>query len=341
MPQMVNPQSLVSQQNPVNNFGYYYHPQFIQQPQIPAQQSVQSNILDEWYYDLMGDKEPKVSIKAPSQPQLPAVIKEDNITQQIDSLIDQLKNTSKQQEEKVEYGIPRFGTESMDKLTNKELISNCLKEAISVYPGVSFNLALNAYGLFDLSIFYNGQMVDRFMVDQCNKYGRGVPVLYDGRLMKIDPAGIPSVLPNTVAIPLGSILAIRQNLFRNIPSNPMNFLGTTADVYQESMSHLLDQQVYYMLDLSAETLPDDEENYKKFGEKIKAINEIYPLVARYRLYKYKNNDSFMLISDLLVKPYSVFNDPRTHTDTSIIVNGDILTITEPDNNKKIINIRSK
>ena len=272
----------------------------------------------------------------PITPQ-PADDKE-NVLNEIDNLLSQLTIMKDMASTDVEYGQPRFGVESLKGRSHKQLIEDCLNKAISIYPGVTYNLFLNAYNMYDLTIFFNNRLVDRFLVDPYFKYGKGCPVLF-GKLAGPNN-GNPEdqkQSPGNTCIPLGCTLAIRQNVFRNVPAEPgygKNFIGTTTDVYYEICTHMLSQQAYYLLDLTSVDFPDDEAQYLEFGAKVEAINNKYPLKSRFRVYNYVDNDNFILISDNLVKPYSVTTDKRKPVNTFIQVSGNTLNITEP-NDKKI------
>ena len=290
----------------------------------------------DWYDDMFGILQPV---------QLPAVIPQQqsgNVINQIDGLISQLK--AQRNQNQIDTGNPRIGKETAEATglkANKQIIDNYLQKIISEYPEpqlhLSYDLFKSAYpGIWMLSLFCNGQMVDQFMVDEGYMYGRGCPVLIDGHLMTDPNSGKPEVLPNTIAVPLGSTLAMKQNLFRRCPPGN-NYPGCTIEVYNEYVYRLMDQRVYYLVDLSSNFMPDDEEVYKEFGKKILKIAEVYPLTARYRLYHYESNDKFCLISDASVKPYNT-NDTRPAVNTYIEVTGNNLFIKEPKGKEKALTL---
>ena len=94
-----------------------------------------------------------------------------------------------------------------------------------------------------------------------------------------------------------------------------------------------DLSTYNLIDTSIIGLPDDIMNYKEFGDKIQAINAIYPFKARYRLHRYIDNNNFILKSDQNViqtlPDQMVSPEPL---DVKITVSGNKLTIEEPNNN---------
>ena len=334
---------------------YFIQPNQQQRVEAPSQPASLKDDYD-WYSDLMG-----LTIGAPnptpiqypryeSPPMIqnpPAVIPpQDSIFNQIDNLISNLKNSQTQTHSEssipskpVDTGKPRLGDEARY-TSDIEIMTNHLNNVISVYPGVSFDLIKNAYeGLYDLRIFYQGRLCDAFIVDTCAMYGAGCPVIVNGNLMRFDVIGRPEPLPIQVPIPLGSTLAMRQMIFRNLPPEEgyTNLCGVAPEVYNEYMYRLMDQQVYQLVDLSSTFLPEDEDNYIALGKKILQINAKYPLKARYRLYHYESNDHFYLISDKLVKKFSIYDEPRC-TNTFIEVNGNDLIITEPNNTKKLVTL---
>lgn len=310
-------------------------------PKAAEQVPKQSDGVD-WYSDLMDliiDK-PSTNTNKRDGPIIvnPPAIPQNGIFNQIDNLIDSLKNNSQHSSsrEPVETGNPRLGEESIRYTSDIDIMTNHLKNVISVYPGVSFDIFKSAYdGIYNLNIFYQGRHCDCFIVDAKNMFGLGCPVILNGNLIRFNQAGQMEPWLQ-IPIPLGSILAMRQMIFRHIPDPDgvyRNFIGVAPEVYNEYMFRLMDQEVYWYADLSSTALPQDEDNYNALGKKILKINAKYPLNARYRMYHYKSNDKFYLISDKLVKRYSL-DDNRKPTNTCIEVNGNDLIITEPNNTKK-------
>ena len=339
----------------LNNWVY---PHYFVQPnqqrvEVPPQPASLKDEYD-WYSDVMDLTIGGNPYKVPPTPQYPyippqpiqnppaVIAPQDSIFNQIDNLINNLKDQphySSPQQQPVETGKPRLGKESRY-ASDIEIMTNHLKNVVSVYPGVSFDIVKSAYeDLYDLRIFYNGYLCDSFVVNASSMYGVGCPVIVNGNLMKFDQLGRPEPLPIQIPIPLGSTLAMRQMIFRNVPPDERgaNFCGVAPEVYNEYMYRLMDQEVYRLVDFSSSPLPDDEDNYIALGKKILRINAKYPLKARYRMYHYEDNDHFYLISDKLVKKFSIYDEP-VHTNTFIEVNGNDLIITEPTNTKKLISI---
>ena len=324
--------------------------QWVEAPSQPT------SLKDEydWYSDLMGLTEggpaptqyPRYEVPPMIQYPPAIIAPQDSIFSQIDNLINNLKSSRTQTHPEspnpstpVDTGKPRLGEKSRY-TSDIEIMTNHLKNVISVYPGVSFDLIKNAYeGMYDLRIFYQGRLYDTFLVDACNMYGAGCPVIVNGNLMRFDVIGRPEPLPIQIPIPLGSTLAMRQMIFRNLPPEDgyTNLCGVDPEVYNEYMYRLMDQQVYRLVDFSSTLLPEDEDTYAALGKKILQINAKYPLKARYRMYHYEGNDHFYLISDKLVKKFSIYDEPKC-TNTFIEVNGNDLIITEPTNTKKLITL---
>ena len=322
---MMQPQYV---QQPVQQQMYYQQPQ-VQQPvqQQPVQQQVPLEQQTE-IPDLMGD-----DLEVPENPE--------DAVQMIDALIKDLNSYSSanlDQVSTIDYGVSRFGRESIGTKTSQELVKYCIEKAMEHKPkdvNVTYNLVDSAYGngLQELAIFVNGEKRDSFIIDPYNFGGLGMPVLY-GAVVKYDAAGRVTDSIKQL-IPLGYTYAVCQMIFRSVLGQPK---GVTSDVYMQYMMSLFeDPATYYLVDMSKEALPDDIKNYKEFGKKIEKINEAYPFKARYRLQDYTSNDSFKLISD----NYVTVTDPRVKkdippTNVSIEVIGDSLLITEPDN--KIIEL---
>ena len=255
---------------------YYQQPQQQVQyqqpvPQQPAQQQAPIDKQTE-IPDLMGD-----DLEVPENP-------EDAI-HMIDSLIKDLNAYSASgldQVSTVDYGVSRFGRESIGTKTSYELVKYCIERAMEHKPkdvNVTYDLIDSAYGngMLELVIFINGERRDKFDIDPYNFGGLGLPVLF-GAVVKYDAAGrvIDSIKQ---LIPLGYTYAVCQMIFRSVLGQPK---GVTSDVYMQYMLSLFeDPATYRLVDMSKEALPDDIKNYKEFGKKIEKINEAYEFKAHY------------------------------------------------------------
>lgn len=249
-------------------------------------------------------------------------------------MIDNIINTIQLNNENapvVDWGVVRYGNESMGALSHNELINHCLNKAFEYAPvqGLNYNLMPTLNGLIELGIFYNGEKKDRFIIDPYFFGGKGMPMIY-ADLVKYDSIG-KVCSSKKLPIPLGYTYALRQILFKSIPGQPQ---GVTEDVYnQMRFSMYRDLSTYNLIDTSIVGLPDDIMNYKEFGDKIQAINAVYPFKARYRLHRYVDNNNFILKSDQNViqtlPDQMVSPEPL---DVKITVSGNKLTIEEPNNN---------
>lgn len=330
-------QPQVSYYNQQYPYGYEYIPQqnigqqtyYGQQPQVSYSQQEVKEVIEDKVED--DDTDEKIA------------------NEKFVDFVDRLNKISGNSDKTVEgLGSPRIGLEEFKKLgfsSNEELISFHLNNILSVDID-EFNRSNIKYGLIDLGnrfyqldLFLNDSYIDSFLVDSGVLFGKGVPSMQCHLIQSYDQYGMPILFKEPVWIPLGCYLAIRQNIFRKFPSgnNTMNMNGTDITVYSSAMYDLMTKDFYKMIDMSDTLMPDDKDNYKKFGEKVMMINNTtYPLKARYRVYNYKDNDDFCLISDNLVK-HLPGNKPFA-TSTFIQVQGKNLYITEP---KRKLNLTIK
>ena len=251
-------------------------------------------------------------------------------------MIDDLINNLQQNKENTngpatDWGLVRYGNESMGHMSHNELITHCLDKAFmyAPEPGLNYNL-LPSGGMLELGIFHNGNKIDSFTIDPYFYGGKGMPIIVNADvILAYDVVGhVKSSVKKH--IPLGYTSAVRQVIFRKIPGQPQ---GVDKNLYEQmSLSMYRNPSTYYLIDTSIYGLPDDIWNYKEFGDKIQAINEKYPFKARYRLADYTDNNNFILKSDGMVKEISSELMNPESLNVIITVSGNKLTIEEPNNN---------
>lgn len=230
---------------------------------------------------------------------------------------------------KIRYTNEDFTTFQMNELV---LAKTLLSIAFSKYNDLSFELYNDAYGLYRLTIFKNGNSIKPYyIIDIASCYGgKGMPVMYG-------TVGAEYPYPGNIRIiPLGFIQGIQECIECAAYRNGINGLSAISEA-KLNMS-MLEDHIYRTIDFSIETLPDDFSNYKAFGELIKKIDKVYPLKARYRLYNYHNNQDFTLISDNFVKPFDGLSHQAPPTGVTITISGNNLAVKEPNGNINYLQI---
>lgn len=253
-------------------------------------------------------------------------------TKMIDDLINNLQqNKETSNGPATDWGLVRYGNESMGHMSHNELITHCIDKAFmyAPEPGLNYNL-IPTGGMLELGIFHNGSKIDSFTIDPYFFGGKGMPIIVNADvILEYDVVGhVKSSVKKH--IPLGYTSAIRQVIFRKVPGQPQ---GVDKNLYEQmSLSMYRNPSTYYLIDTSIYGLPDDIWNYKEFGDKIQAINAKYPFRSRYRLADYTDNNNFILKSDGLVKEISSDLIGPEPLNVTITVSGNKLTIEEPNNN---------
>ena len=223
------------------------------------------------------------------------------------------------------------------RLTSESLAKYLLDKAKENHPEIRYSITPNAYGFHEMSIFKinpdyglhemdifkRGVLKGVFILDLEGWGGKGLPIMH----------GIVGNQygDNHIIVPLGATRAVEECMV----AIAYDTGGGVDAITQAKFEHeLLPEYIYGTIDFGVTAFPDGLENYKQFGKVIEHIDKYYELNTRYRLYGYKNNFNFTLVSDEFVKPFHGQKAPLLHE--SIVVENNTLTIKQPNGNTKVV-----
>lgn len=209
------------------------------------------------------------------------------------------------------------------RMTSVILAEHLIGNAIENHPEIRCSLAPIPNNLYELKIWKNGWACGSFTCDLEGYGGKGLPIMY-GTLGK-------AYNHNFIVVPLGSTKAVEECIVAVAYNSNYGVDAVTEAKFKYEM---LPEHIYRFIDFGVTAFPDGLKNYKQFGQMIEHINKYYQLPTRYRLYGYKDNFHFTLVSDEFVKPFNGIKAPITHQ--VITVENNTLTIKEPNGNTKVV-----
>ena len=255
----------------------------------------------------------------------------------------------------VNYETGRFTSREINGRTDLQLMQDSLNEACRVMPNITASVTPSPDGIDKYKVFImkDNVMVDTFDAYGSRLFGKGCPVL-DG----IVDLGNNEFIEYFV--PFHSLLAIRQNIFRNIEVENIDGQlvrgpqGTNKDLAEGlRMTICKDVRLLDHLDVSTMDFNSDEEAHAFFHVAGAALNAVsnatgvgQDSLPRYRIFNYRQPDVFELIGDSIAyrtipmykaviprKPgKKVPADNIGPDNRRIIVNGKNITIVQPDGN---------
>ena len=208
-------------------------------------------------------------------------------------------------------------------MTSEALVKHLLDKAFENHPELRYSIVQNPYGFYEMSIFKNGIITGKLFLDFENYGGKGLPIMH-GIVGK-------QYSDNHVIVPLGATKAVEECIMAIAYNTGGGVNAITEAKYKHEM---LPEHIYATIDFGVTAFPDGLENYKEFGKIIEHIDKYYQLNTRYRLYGYKDNYHFTLVSDEFVKPFSGNKAPILHE--AITVENNTLTIKQPNGNTKVV-----
>ncbi len=253
----------------------------------------------------------------------------------------------------VNYESGRFTKAEINGRHDLTIIKEALDRACSVVSGLTTSVTPveGEPDKYLVQIMKDGVIIDTFAAYGCKILGKGCPVL-DGSV----DYGNGQLGPYFV--PLHSLLAVRQNIFRNIEVENIDgqlikgASGTNVNLATGLKNTICkDYNLLDHLDLSAHVFETDEEAHAFFHVASTALNKVAEITGieglklpRYRIANYKRFDTFDLFGDMYAfnnkAPYKadtfaygkVPPDNIGPDDRRIIVAGKNITIVEPDGN---------